>query len=107
MTRSAAHHDRCDIALPWPSPLAPELRRAPELAVLTMLHAGLRAALAALRAEHPTLDDLGAPGEPPTLRHARRLVGAALSMTAVLDDYRRAVIATLGPQLPPTAADPF
>jgi hypothetical protein len=53
----------------------------------------MRAALAALAAEHPTLADLGPPDEPPTLRHARELVKACLTLGAALDSYRRAAIA--------------
>lgn len=60
MTRLTAHHDLLDTVPPWPRPLVPDLRHAPELAVLAVLHAGLRAALVALTAEHPTLNDLGA-----------------------------------------------
>jgi len=100
MIRLPVHHDLVDTVPPWPRPLVPDLRHAPELAVLAMLHAGLRAALVALAAEHPTLADLGAPGESPTLRQARRLVGAALALGAALDDYRRAVTAALGPRIP-------
>lgn len=107
MTRLAVHLGLLDIVPPWPPSLVPDLRHAPELAVLAVLHAGLRATLVALAAEHPTLDDLGAPGEPPTLRQARRLVGAALALSAALDNYRRAVIATLGPRIPPLDDIPF
>jgi hypothetical protein len=107
MTRLPAPHDLLDTVPPWPRPLVPDLRHAPELAVLTVLHVGLRAALVALTAEHPTLDDLGAPGEPPTLRQARRLVGSALALSAALDDYRRTVIAALGPRIPPLDDLPF
>ena len=107
MTGLPVPHELLDAVPPWPRPLVPDLRHAPELAVLAVLHAGLRAALVALTAEHPTLDDLGAPGEPPTLRQARRLVEAALALGAALDDYRRAVIAALGPRTPPLDELPF
>jgi hypothetical protein len=67
---------------PWPRSrsLVFDLRHAPELAVLAILHAALRAALIA---EHPTLVDLGPPDEPPTLRHARSLVRAGLVLGAL------------------------
>jgi hypothetical protein len=78
---------------PWPRSLVFDLRRAPELAVLAVLHAALRAALVALFAEHPTLVDLGPPDEPPTLRHARRLVSAGLALSAALNTYRAAALA--------------
>jgi hypothetical protein len=101
MTRLADLYDRVAGVPPWPHLLAADLRQAPELAVLAVLDAGLRAVLAALAAEHPTLDDLGPPGEPPTLRQARQLVAAALALGAALDDYRRAVIAALASPIPP------
>lgn len=107
MTRVTTHRDLLDTAPPWPRPLVSDLRQAPELAVLAVLHAGLRATLVALTAEHPTLEDLGGPREPPTLRQARRLVGAALALSAALDDYRRAVIAAVGPPIPPLDDVPF
>jgi hypothetical protein len=78
---------------PWPRPLVSDLRHAPELAVLAVLHTALRAALVALAAEHPTLAELGPPQEPPTLRHARRLVRAGLALDAALDAYRSAALA--------------
>jgi len=102
-----AHHDLLASVPPWPRPFVHDLRQAPELAVLAVLQAGLRATLVALSAEHPTLDDLGAPREPPTLRQARQLVAAALALSTALDDYRHAVIATLGPRIPPVDDVPF
>ena len=107
MTRGTTPHDLLDTAPPWPRPLVSDLRQAPELAVLAVLHAGLRATLVALPAEHPTLDDLGGPREPPTLQQARRLVAAALALSAALDDYCRAVIAAVGPPIPPLDDVPF
>ena len=107
MTPLTRHHDLLDTMPPWQRPLVPDLHQAPELAVLAVLHAGLHATLVALTAEHPTLDDLGGPGEPPTLRQARRLVGAVLALDAALDDYRRAVIVSLGPRIPPSDDLPF
>jgi hypothetical protein len=99
VTRPAARHDLLDDVLPWPHPLVGDLRQAPELAVLAVLHATLRAALIALTAEHPTLVELGPPTEPPSLRQARRFVASALALAAALDDYRHAVIAALSPHV--------
>jgi hypothetical protein len=78
---------------PWPRPFVADLRCAPELAVLAVVHTAVRAALVALAAAHPTLADLGPPDEPPTLRRARELVDACLTLGAALDSYRRAAIA--------------
>jgi hypothetical protein len=78
---------------PWPRPLICDLRRAPELAVLAVLHTALRATLVALVAEHPTLAELGPPDEPPTLRRARRLVSAGLALGTALERYRGAAVA--------------
>lgn len=100
MNRLPVQRDVLDELPPWPRPLVMDLRRAPELAVLTVLHTTLRAALAALAAEHPTLADLGPPDEPPTLRHARALVGACLTLGATLDSYRCAAIAAFRVSLP-------
>lgn len=93
MTRRRPHRDLLDDLPPWPRPFVDDLRRAPELAVLAVVHAALRAALVALAAEHPTLADLGPPDEPPTLRHARELVDTCLILSAALDSYRRAALA--------------
>jgi hypothetical protein len=78
---------------PWPRTVVGDLRRAPELAVLAVVHTAVRAALAALAAEHPTLADLGPSDEPPTLRRARELVETCVALGAALDGYRRAAIA--------------
>jgi hypothetical protein len=94
VTRPRAQPGLLDELPPWPRPFVSDLRCAPELAVLAVLHTALRAALVALAAEHPTLADLGPPEEPPTLRHARALVDACLALAAALDSYRRAAIAT-------------
>ena len=93
MTRPRAHRDLLDELPPWPRPFVSDLRCAPELAVLAVLHTAVRAALVALAAEHPTLTDLGPPDEPPTLRHARALVDTCLALAAALDSYRRVAIA--------------
>jgi hypothetical protein len=93
VTRPRAHRDLLDELPPWPRPFVGDLRRAPELAVLAVVHTAVRAALVALAAEHPTLADLGPPDEPLTLRHARELVEICLTLGAALDGYRRAAIA--------------
>lgn len=93
MTPPRAHRDPLDQLPPWPRPFVSDLRRAPELAVLAVVHTAVRAALVALAAEHPTLADLGPPNDPATLRRARELVDACLTLGAALDRYRRAAIA--------------
>jgi hypothetical protein len=93
VTRFRAHRDPLDQLPPWPRPFISDLRRAPELAVLAVVHTAVRAALVALAAEHPTLADLGPADEPPTLRHARELVETCLALGAALDRYRCAAIA--------------
>jgi hypothetical protein len=93
MIRRSPCRDFLDELPPWPRPLVMDLRHAPELAVLAVLHTALRTALAALAAEHPLLADLSPPGEPPTLRHARSLVAACLALGVSLDGYRRAALA--------------
>jgi hypothetical protein len=93
VTRRRDHRDLLDELPPWPRPLVTDLRRAPELAILAVLHTAVRAVLVALAAEHPTLADLGPPEEPPTLRHARVLVDTCFALAAALDSYRRAAIA--------------
>lgn len=100
MNRLPVQRDLLDELPPWPRPLVVDLRRAPELAVLAVLHTALRTALVALAAEHPTLADLGPPDEPPTLRHARALIGACLALSAALDSYRRVAIAAFRVSLP-------
>ena len=107
MTRPAVRHDLLDDVRPWPRPLVLDLRHAPELAVLAVLHAALRATLVALTAEHPTLVELGPPSEPPTLWHARSLVAAAHALATALDDYRHAVIAALSPRVASDDDVPF
>jgi hypothetical protein len=107
VTRLVGPHDVLDALPPWPRPLVVDLRHAPELAVLAVLHAAVRAALVALVAEHPTLADLGGPDEPPTLRHARRLVHSSLALGAALDGYRRAAIAAFSIRSPCDSDRPF
>ena len=100
MTRSHLHRDLLDELPPWPRPFGADLRCAPELAVLAVVHTAVRAALVALAAEHPTLAELGPQDEPPTLRHARALVETCLALGAALDSYRRAAIAAFRSRRP-------
>jgi hypothetical protein len=107
VTRLSAPHDVLDALPPWPRPLVIDLRHAPELAVLAVLHSAVRAALVALVAEHPTLADLGGPDEPPTLRRARRLIRCGLALGAALDGYRCAAIAAFSVSPPCDNELPF
>ena len=76
--------------------MVPEIiRAAPELAVIALLDDAARTALVALLAQHPTLDELAGPREPPTLRRARRLAAAASTLRDVLDRYREGVMGDL------------
>ena len=76
--------------------MVPEIiRAAPELAVIALLDDAARTALVALLAQHPTLDDLGGPREPPTLRRARTLAATASAMRDALDRYREGVMGDL------------
>ena len=70
---------------------------APELAALTLVEGALHTALLALVAEHPTLQDFAAPGEPPSLRRARRLIAAAATLDRALARYRCAVYDAIAP----------
>jgi hypothetical protein len=91
-----------------PRPLHPsDLVMAPELAALSIVEGALQTALLALCAAHPTLQDFAEPGEPLSLRRARRLVSAAANLDRVLDRYRSAVYDAITP-LPPSHDDlPF
>ena len=100
----AADHDFLDNLPPRAPLLVLLVRRAPELAVLAMLHDAIRVALLALVAEHPALDDLVPPPEPPTLRRARRLAHTLHRVHRAIEDYRRAVIRDLSHQAPRAAA---
>jgi hypothetical protein len=90
-------------------PLDPQaLAEAPELASLAIVEGALRTALVALRVEHPTLDDLAEPQEPPSLHRARRLVASAAALAVALRRYRVAVLAALRPRpAPASGASPF
>lgn len=80
------------------------LAAAPELASLAIVEAALIAALVALRVEHPTLDDLAEPQEPPSLHRARSLVASAAVLAVSLRRYRVAVLAALRPRPAPASA---
>jgi len=90
MTRKPARSQR--------PPLSPsDLARAPELAALAIVEDALHTALLALVAEHPSLPDFAAPGEPASLRRARRLITAAATLDRAMDRYRCAVYEALAP----------
>ena len=75
--------------------MSPSVRRqlysARELLELRLLVAALDAVSTALRLEHPTLDTLAEPTEPPTLRAARRLLARVRTLRGALRSYRAAV----------------
>jgi hypothetical protein len=68
-----------------------ELCAARELIEIRVLAAALDALLTALRFEHPTLDTLAEPTDPPTLRAARGLVSQLRLLRAGLRSYRAAL----------------
>ena len=107
MTRARAPRNPIDQLPPSSRPFVGDLRRAPELAVLAVVHTAVRAALAALAAEHPTLADLAPPAEPPTLRHARELVEICVTLDAAIGRYRRAAIAAFRICSPADYDSPF
>ena len=74
-----------------------DLAMAPELAALAIVEGALHTALLALVAEHPTLQDFAAPGEPASLRRARRLITAAATLDRAMDCYRCAVYDAIAP----------
>lgn len=89
------------VTYPYPHDDPRTLSRAPELAILAALEASLSLAVRALVAEHPTLDVNFCPeerrAEPPTLRHARRILRRIASLQQTLDSYRRAALDALAP----------
>jgi hypothetical protein len=90
--------------LPNQGPLRPcDLAMAPEFASLAIVKDALHIALLALVAQHPSLDDFPEPGEPPTLRQARRFVASADALERALHRYCCAVQDVF---VPPAAADP-
>lgn len=90
--------------LPNLDPLRPcDLAQAPEFASLAIVKDALHIALLALLAQHPGLDDFPEPGEPPTLRQARRFIASADALERALHHYCCAVQDAL---VPPASADP-
>ena len=75
--------------------MSPSVRRqlyaARELLELRLLVAALDAVSTALRLEHPTVDTLAEPTDPPTLRAARRLLVRVHALRATVRSYRTAV----------------
>jgi hypothetical protein len=76
---------------PWPRPLVSDLRHAPELAVLAVLHTALRAALVALAAEHPS--SVHRRNRPPCATHADR--------SALASPWTQHSTPTAAPRWPP------
>jgi hypothetical protein len=65
---------------------------APELFVVDLADANLRALLRAIRVEHPDLRRDSAPDDPTVLlRRARAILRPALELRRALAEYRRAV----------------
>jgi len=75
--------------------MSPSVRRqlysARELLELRLLVAALDAVSTALRLEHPTVDTLAEPTDPPTLLAARHLLARARTLRGALRSYRAAV----------------
>lgn len=68
------------------------LLAAPEIIVVDLVDAALRALRLAMFAEHPLLDDdMAAPDDPPVRRRARQLLRHADRLRRGLDAYRREV----------------
>ena len=68
-----------------------KLYAARELLELRLLTAALDAVSTALRLEHPTVDTLAEPTDPPTLRAARRLLVQVRALRSSLRAYRSAL----------------
>jgi hypothetical protein len=68
-----------------------KLYAARELLELRLLTAALDAASLALRLEHPSVDTLAEPTDPPTLRAARHLLARVGALRGALRAYRAAV----------------
>jgi hypothetical protein len=84
--------------------MSPSVRRklyaARELLELRLLLSALDAASTALRLEHPRVDTLAEPDEPPTLCSARLLLARIRSLRGAARAYRSAVLRALeAPQL--------
>lgn len=75
--------------------MSPSVRRrlyaARELVELRLLVATLDAVATALRLEHPSVDTLAEPTDPPTLGAARHLLARIRSLRAAVRTYRSAV----------------
>ncbi|XYH97191.1 hypothetical protein ACMHYB_57095 [Sorangium sp. So ce1128] len=75
--------------------MSPSVRRrlyaARELLELRLLVAALDAVSTALRLEHPTVDTLAEPTDPPTLCAARHLLARIRSLRGAVRSYRSAV----------------
>lgn len=75
--------------------MSPSVRRqlyaARELLELRLLVAALDAVSTALRLEHPTVDTLAEPTDPPTLQAARHLLARVRTLRRALRAYRAAV----------------
>ena len=86
-------------------PLVPDdLARAPELASLALVEDALHISVLSLVAEHPTLQNDPGPGEPASLRRARRLIASVGTFRNALAKYRDAVYLALCPT-PPAPLD--
>jgi hypothetical protein len=59
--------------------------------ILALLDHAVDVAVVALRAEHPTLAELGTPTESAPLHRARAVLAASFALRRALDHYRDAV----------------
>ena len=79
--------------------MSPSVRRslyaARELLELRLLVAALDAVSTALRLEHPSVDMLAEPTDPPTLGAARQLLARIRSLRSSVRSYRSAVLRVL------------
>ena len=79
--------------------MSPSVRRslyaARELLELRLLVAALDAVSTALRLEHPSVDMLAEPTDPPTLGAARQLLARIRSLRASVRSYRASVLRVL------------
>ena len=86
-------------------PLLPyDLSRAPELGALALLEEALHISVLSLVAEHPTLHSDPEPGDPASLRRARRLIASVGTFRNAVSRYRDAVYRALCPP-PPAPLD--
>jgi hypothetical protein len=68
-----------------------QLHAARELLEIRLLHAALDAVSIALRLEHPSVNTLAEPTDPPTLRAARDLLVRVGALRSALRAYRATV----------------